>query len=101
MKKRICLIDVVLGLAMMSQEKVTAAVDSLVKNGALGKEQTKDFLSTVQTKGAACKKTLGGQFQDIARKVLAELGFVPSDKVAKLRKEIYKLKSMRKPTPVS
>jgi len=101
MKKRICLIDVVLGLAMMSQEKVTAAVDALVKNGALGKEQANDFLSTVQAKGAACKKTLGGQFQDIARKVLAELGFVPSDKVAKLRKEIYKLKSMRKPTPVS
>lgn len=90
--KKICLTDIALGLTRKSQKKVAAKVDSLVKKEAINRERLEKLLSDAQTEGAECKKTIGTKVQSSVKKVLGELGFVASDDVAQLHKEIKALK---------
>lgn len=95
--KSMYVIELALGLALMGRNKLATAVDSLVEKGAMSKQQAQDFLQAAQSEGAECKKTIGDQFMNSAKKVLGELGFVTADDVAQVHKEIIGLKAMVKP----
>ncbi|MFA7173332.1 MAG: hypothetical protein WC340_07945 [Kiritimatiellia bacterium] len=96
-KKSVYVIEMALGLALMGQKKLAAAVDSLVEKRAMSRQQAQEFLHTAQSEGAECKKVIEDQFLNSAKKVLGELGFVTTDDVAKMHKEIIGLKAMVKP----
>ncbi|HOR96996.1 MAG TPA: hypothetical protein PLH01_03830 [Kiritimatiellia bacterium] len=95
-KEGVCAVEIVLGLAVTGQKKLVAAVESLVKKGELSKQQSQAFLREAQSEGAACKKKVGDQFRDSAKKVLGELGLVTADDLAKIHKEISGLKAAMK-----
>ena len=93
-KKRICVIEIALGLALMGQKKLAATVESLVKKGAKSRRQSQEFLRDVQSDGAEGKKAIGNQLLKSSKKVIGELGFVTADDIAKVHKEIVGLKTM-------
>ena len=95
-KKCVCLAEIALGLARVSQKEVVAAVDSLVKKGTLSKERSVKFLHHLQAEGTDCKNAIEKQIQGSAKKALGDLGFVTADDVALLRKEIKALKALPK-----
>ena len=96
-KKRICPIEIALGLALMGKKKLVGTIESLEKKGTKGKRQSCEFLQAVQSEGAKCKQVIGKQFRDFSKKALGEYGFVTADDVAKVHKEIKKLNTMLKP----
>ncbi|MDA3925309.1 MAG: hypothetical protein PF904_11495 [Kiritimatiellae bacterium] len=98
-KKRVCPIEIALGLALMGQKKLAGTVESLEKKGTNGKRQSQEFLHAVQSEGAKCKQVIGKQFRASAKKAMGEYGFVTADDVAKVHKEIKELKKMLKPAP--
>lgn len=96
-KKSVCVVDIALGLAVTGQKKLATAVESLVKKGELSRRQSQEFLRGVQSEGAECKKKVGDQFRNSAKKVLGELGLATADDLAKVHKEIIGLKAMARP----
>ncbi|MDD2598395.1 MAG: hypothetical protein PHO37_04105 [Kiritimatiellae bacterium] len=96
-QKSVYVIEMALGLALMGRNKLAAAVDSLVEKGAMSKQQAQEFLQAAQSEGAECKKSIGDQFMNSAKKVLGELGFASADDLDKVHQEIIGLKAMIKP----
>jgi|GEM_PF-4507922 len=86
------LTDLILGLTVLSKEKVTPLLKELIEKGATEKKRLEKLLQQLSEKGEEGKKELEERISELVKKVASKLGYVTREEFSSLREEINKLK---------
>lgn len=90
------MVDLGVGLLMMTQEQVEKMVQQLVRKGKLGEKESKVFMRSLIKKGKTESKHVKKEFTKIAKDIVGGLNFATKDDIRRLEREIARLKQ-RKP----
>ncbi len=89
------LVDLGVGLLIMTQEQAEKAVYRLVQKGKLGEKESKVFMRALIKKGRAESKHLKREVSRIAKDAVNGLNLATKEDVRRLEKEISRLKQRK------
>ncbi|WP_108722147.1 phasin family protein [Gorillibacterium timonense] len=84
-------INLGVGLAVASKEKIEQYADELVAKGELGKNESKDFVNQLIHKGEEQRDELKGMVREQVNKVLAELDIATLQDIRRLEVRVAAL----------
>lgn len=89
-------INLGVGLAVASKEKIEQYADELVAKGELGKNESKDFVNQLIRKGEEQRNEMKGVVREQVSKVLAELDIATRQELRRLEVRIAALEEERR-----
>ncbi|MCX5975320.1 MAG: hypothetical protein NTV33_00430 [Coprothermobacterota bacterium] len=90
------LLNLGLGTAVWTKDKAQAVVDSLVKQGEIGKEESTGLIKGLIEKGEEAQKEIRKQAEKVFAEMLAKSSLPTRKEVSELRAEIEELKKALK-----
>ncbi|MEI6308310.1 MAG: hypothetical protein WCP58_01535 [bacterium] len=90
------LLNLGLGTAVWTKDKAQTVVDSLVKQGEIGKEESAGLIKGLIEKGEEAQKEIRRQAEKVFAEMLVKSGLPTRKEVSELRAEIEELKKALK-----
>lgn len=90
-----------LGLAVASKEKIEQFADELVAKGELGKSESRDFVNQLMKKGEEQRDEIKGMVREQVAKVLAELDIATRQDLRRLETRIAALEAAERQAPAA
>ncbi|MEW6746101.1 MAG: hypothetical protein AB1486_25450 [Planctomycetota bacterium] len=85
------LLDLGLGLAVLTKETAESIVNELVSKGQVSREEGRKLLDNLGTKGEQLRADLGRHVAELVKTQLASLDLVRGERVAALEKRVREL----------
>ncbi|NLN16094.1 MAG: hypothetical protein GX182_02105 [Firmicutes bacterium] len=79
------------GLAVLTKEKMEEAVQELIKQGEVSKEEGKELLDNLMEKAESQRRELSKRVGDEVQKVLGSMGLVRKEDLDGLQEKIQEL----------